>query len=615
MEILFDSRNTLFKKPFGCINLDETLMVTLYVKGAGETGALFMLAKDGESANSYEMKLCESQNEYHVYRVSLRFQETGLFFYHFTLTQPEGIVNILKGEKNNPVLNHGNLWQITCYNYAYPLPEDAFGQVFYQIFPDRFNKVGNCDTKNKLTPFYLHENTHELPVFEPDSSGTIQNNDFFGGNLQGIIDKLPYLKNLGIRTIYLNPIFKAYSNHRYDTADYLTVDPLLGTEDDFHRFCLNAHELGIKVILDGVFSHTGSDSLYFDIHNRFGMGAYHNPDSSYRSWYQFYEYPHHYASWWGISTLPCTEETDPGFKNFIFNSVIPHWLSLGADGWRLDVADELPESFLEELYVAVKKTKPNALVLGEVWEDASNKISYGVRRRYLQGKSLDSVMNYVWRDAIIRFARCEIAAEDLQEAVMTLCEHYPPQALHTLMNLLSTHDTPRILTALGVTHIPENKKDRAGFRLDDTERKTAKKRLFLAAFLLFFLPGSPCIYYGDEIGMEGFEDPFNRGYMGDIQGDNEIYECFGTLAAIKNKSHALRFGTLTPVIAEKGLFAFYRIVDNEKILCLVNNSPVPVCYHTSDRILFAKNMKQEGAELLLFQYGCVAIKSPVVTQS
>ncbi len=615
MDILFNSRSELFKKPFGCIRAGETLSVTIYVKGAGETGALFWLTEDGKSAQSHEMKPAEAQNGYRVYNFSVRFHETGLFFYHFALELPEGTVNIFRDEKNKPVLRHGNPWQITCYEYSHPLPEAAFGQVVYQIFPDRFNKAGSCDTKYKLTPFYLHENTDELPVYEPDASGIIQNNDFFGGNLQGITEKLPYLQGLGVKAIYVNPIFKAYSNHRYDTADYLTVDPLLGTEDDFRILCKNAHELGIKIILDGVFSHTGSDSVYFDIHNRFGSGAYHNPDSPYRSWYQFTDYPHGYTAWWGISTLPCTEESDPGFKNFIFDSVIPHWLSLGADGWRLDVADELPEAFLQELYRTVKKTKPGALVLGEVWEDASNKISYGVRRKYLQGKSLDSVMNYVWRDAIIRYARTETAADDLKEAVMTLYEHYPPQALHTLMNLLSTHDTPRILTVLGIEQVPESKKDRAHFRLDEKKHKTAKERLFLAAFLLFCLPGSPCIYYGDEIGLEGFEDPFNRGYMGDARGDDEIHACFCALAAMKNESHALRHGTLTPILAEKGLFAFYRTMGGEKILCLVNNSPEPVRHLVGGRILFAKNLKQEGEELLLFQYGCVAIKAPDVTQS
>ncbi|MBE7041239.1 MAG: glycoside hydrolase family 13 protein [Ruminococcaceae bacterium] len=607
MEFLFDSRSKHFKIPFGCIKSGETLTITVYVKDAGETGVLFKLFEDGKEPICHEMKQQEQKNGYNVYTCSVVFEKTGLFFYYFTLSACEGFINIFRDEKNRPVLHHGSSWQITCYAPSYSLHKEWLGRVMYQIFPDRFNKQGDCDTSDKLTPFYLHESPDELPVYEPDETGIIQNNDFFGGNLQGIIEKLPYLKNLGVGTIYLNPVFKAFSNHRYDTADYLQVDPLLGTNDDFRRLCESAHNLNIKVILDGVFSHTGSDSLYFDIHNRFGMGAYHNPDSPYRSWYQFHDYPHHYATWWGISTLPCTDEMNPDFCNFIFGKVTPYWLSLGADGWRLDVADELPEAFLEKLYSTVKQKNPEAIVLGEVWEDASNKISYGVRRRYLQGKSLDSVMNYVWRDAIIRFARGEASAEDLQEAVMTLCEHYPPDSLHTAMNLLSTHDTPRILTTLGIDFVPESKKDRAIFRLTDAQRTLGKNRLFLAAFLAFCLPGSPCIYYGDEIGLEAFEDPFNRGYMGSITGDDEITACFRSLADMKNQSPALRFGDLIPLFAENGLFAFYRIEGTEKILCLVNNNDKPRHFHADGEILFGKNYTQKDNELILFQYGCAAI--------
>lgn len=614
MDIIFNSRSELFKKPFGCIRAGETLSVTIYVKDAGCTGVLFLLTEDEKSPQRYEMKYENEINGYRVYTCSICFEKTGLFFYHFTVLTAESSYPVFRDEKNHPTLHHGTPWQITCYEQAFPTPDAFGGLVMYQIFPDRFNKKGDCDTTEKLTPFHLHDNPYDLPVYEPDHAGIVQNNDFFGGNLCGIIQKLPYLKELGVNAIYLNPIFKAFSNHRYDTADYLKVDPLLGTNDDFRHLCNSAHDLGIKVILDGVFSHTGSDSLYFDIHNRFGVGAYHNPDSPYRSWYQFTDYPKGYTAWWGILTLPCTEELNPDFRHFIFNKVIPYWLSLGADGWRLDVADELPEEFLEELYSAVKREKPQALVLGEVWEDASNKISYGVRRKYLQGKSLDAVMNYVWRDAIIRFVRREISAEDFAESVMTICEHYPQDAINATMNLLSTHDTPRILTVLGTDYVPESRKDRAGFRLQEEQRKIAKNRLYLAAFLLFCLPGSPCIYYGDEIGLEGFEDPFNRGYMGDRDGDNDIASCFRALAAMKNQSPALRFGNLTPLLAEKGLFAFLRKERTEQVLCLVNCNHEPQAWHADGEILFEKNLICQKDELLLLPYGCAAIQIPPVTE-
>ena len=608
MEILFNSRHEFFKTPFGCIHSGKTLTVTLYLKDADEIGVLFLLSEDGWEAEYHKMEQKDSRNGYTAYSCSIPFIKPGLYFYHFQIQRKNETIAVFRDGYNRPIINQGIAWQITCFKREYLVPKAFYGLVLYQIFPDRFNKSGDCDTKDKLTPFYLHQNPEDIPVYESDENGIIQNNDFFGGNFRGIIEKLSLLESLGIGAIYLNPIFKAYSNHRYDTADYLTADPLLGSNEDFKNLCAEAHKHGIKIILDGVFSHTGSDSLYFDIHNRFGIGAYHNPNSPFRDWYQFSEYPRHYNAWWGIKTLPCTEELNPNFQQFIFKKVIPYWLSLGADGWRLDVADELPEAFIMALRAAVKAEKPDSLLLGEVWEDASNKISYGIRRQYLQGESLDGVMNYVWRDAVIRFARCEMSAEDLLESVMTLCEHYPKDAINVTMNLLSTHDTPRILTVLGCTHVPESRAERAAFRLSGFEKTLGKNRLFLAACLLFCLPGSICIYYGDEIGLEGFEDPFNRMYLGNRTGDNEIFSCFRTLAAMKNHSPALRHGDLIPGMAENGVFSFYRREKEETILCVSNISPTPQHVFAQGEILFQKNAWQNGDDILLLQYGCVTMK-------
>ncbi len=608
MEFLFDSRNELFKKPFGCIRAKNTLFLTCYVKGANENGVLFLLTKDGETPVSYEMTSTFSENGYTKYSLTLPFTAPGLFFYHFLLQTNEGDRLILRDGKNRPTQEGGTPWQITCYERAHSIPEEFSGKVMYQIFPDRFNKKGSCNTSEKLTPFFLHESADERPVFEPDAAGIVQNNDFFGGNFQGIIEKIPYLKDLGVQVIYLNPIFKAFSNHRYDTADYLQTDPLLGTNEDFKRLCSEAHKAGLLVMLDGVFSHTGSDSLYFDIHNRHGTGAYHNPDSPYRSWYQFTNYPEEYAAWWGIKTLPCTNEHNPDFQQFILETVIPHWLRLGADGWRLDVADELPEEFLEKLLSAVKAEKPNAIVLGEVWEDASNKISYGKRRKYLWGHSLDSVMNYVWRDAIIRFVCRNLPAEDFAESILTLCENYPQDALCAAMNLLSTHDTPRIISVLGADAFPHDRHEQAQFRLTEAEYSRAKHRLVSALFLAFCLPGNFSIYYGDEIGTQGLFDPFNRTYLGDKKGDDVIFHLFCRLAALKGNHTALQQGQFNLCRAENGVFSFYRKTENETILCITNTGTEAFALPLSGEILFAENTHSAGETLTLFPYGAAAFK-------
>ena len=607
MEFLFDSRNPLFKTPVGCIEAGKTLNIRCYLKDAGESGVLFLLAEDGKEAEAYPLSFSQDQKGYREYELCLPFPRTGLFFYGFKVLSEAGETVIFKDVKNRPVIGGGSMWQLTAYQRDFSFPKAFCGQVMYQIFPDRFHKKGSCDTQAKLTPFTLHENLDEIPVFLPDEKGIIQNNDFFGGNLQGIIEKIPYLKDLGVRVLYLNPIFKAFSNHRYDTADYLQVDPLLGTNEDFKVLCHEAHEAGIRIILDGVFSHTGRDSLYFDFYNRFGSGAYHHPDSPYRSWYQFTHSPVGYNAWWGIETLPCTNELDPGFQQFIFEEVIPYWLGLGADGWRLDVADELPEEFLEKLHRAVKTVKPEALVLGEVWEDASNKISYGVRRRYFQGKSLDSVMNYVWRDKVIPFVRRELSAEDFAESVAILLEHYPKDVLNAMMNLLSTHDTPRILTVLGCDSVPHDRREQAESKLSPNQYALAENRLSAAAFLLYCLPGSVCMYYGDEIGMEGFSDPFNRGYMGNQAGNRDIFENFKKLAHLKNSHSSLRTGECLLSRAENGCFSFERIKQDERIFCMVNVSPFPKAANRTGPILYEKNTLPEGDRLTLLPYGCVAL--------
>ncbi|MBR6729173.1 MAG: glycoside hydrolase family 13 protein, partial [Clostridia bacterium] len=512
-----------------------------------------------------------------------------------------------------PVLREGSKWQLTCYEKRGSGTEAFAGRVIYQIFPDRFNRAGFCDTQNKLSPFYLHENPEDIPAFLPNDAGEVLNNDFFGGNLRGIIEKLPYLKSLGVGILYLNPIFMAFSNHRYDTADYMQIDPLLGNKQDFSELCRKAHDAGIKVILDGVFSHTGSNSRYFDVYDRFGTGALHHPDSPYRSWYRFFDYPHHYETWWGIKTLPCVEECNESYQNFILtgeNSVVKHWLRAGADGWRLDVADELPDSFLELLYKTVKDEKKESLVIGEVWEDASNKISYGERRRYLQGGALDSVMNYVWRDGIIRFVRGEISAADFNESVMLLCEHYPKEALFTMMNLLSTHDTPRILTALAPVPVPAEKAERAGYTLDEDSYYIARERLLAAQFLQFMLPGCPSVYYGDEIGMQGFEDPFNRAYMGNRSGDEEVRSHVKQLGKIRKESKAILYGRTEPFLYEEGLYAFFRIYEKERILCAVNCGSVPRRLpFATEAVLYNKNTLKSGEGVTLLPCGFLCFKA------
>lgn len=503
MRILFDSKNEKYKTPFGCLRQNEECTLSVYIPANCKALAAWVII-EGEDGFSLCVPFSKSSDcwEYECFKTTFSLFKCGLYFYYFKIQAEDNTFLLFKEGYNQTNINAGEKWQLTCFDKDYNTPVFFKGAVFYQIFPDRFNKAGDCDLSEKLKPFIVHENINDTPVYLPDKNGIIQNNDFYGGNLKGITDKLDYLKKLNIRAIYLNPIFKAYSNHRYDTADYFSVDPMLGTVEDFKNLCKSAHELGIKIILDGVFSHTGSNSIYFDKYNVFGGGAYSNPDSKYREWYQFAIYPEKYNSWWGIDTLPCVNELNRDYMDFIIyneKSVLAYWFSLGADGFRLDVADELPDEFIKAFTDKAHKLKNDSLIIGEVWEDASNKISYGTRKKYFVNSELDSVTNYPFRNAIIDYVKYSKSAENIAQTVMTICENYPKPVVDCMLNILSTHDTVRIITQLSNDEIL-SKNEKAEKFLSEDQLVEAIKKLKMAVFLQFVLPGSPCIYYGDEVG-------------------------------------------------------------------------------------------------------------------
>ncbi|MBQ3053562.1 MAG: glycoside hydrolase family 13 protein [Clostridia bacterium] len=572
MEILFNSRNIEYKKPFGCLKRGENCFLRIDIPSKCKTKKVKVCIFDEDG---FEMRvpfnLYKTENDYEIYNCSFSLFKTGLYFYYFFIETTEGCFSLhKKGEHTN--IAEGDFWQITCYNEYYDTPKDFKGRVMYQIFPDRFAISGECDLKDKLTPFVIHESTDQLPVYTPNSQGKYLNNDFFGGNLNGIASKIPYLKELGIGVIYLNPIFMAFSNHRYDTADYKRVDPMLGTEKDFKELCKKAHQNNIKIILDGVFSHTGSNSIYFDKENIFGTGAVSQENSPYKNWFMFESYPDKYTSWWGIDTLPCVDELNPDYMNYIIyddDSVIKHWLRLGADGFRLDVVDELPDEFVLALKNEMKDFKPDALLIGEVWEDASNKISYSKRRKYFTDSELDSVMNYPFRNAVIGFVSGGISGEEFKEQIMTIVENYPKEVLDCTMNMLSTHDTPRILSCLGVEQRPYNKEELAHYVIPNKEEAVFKVKL--ASLLQFTLPGMPCIYYGDEIGMEGFEDPLCRGFFKWKDKNEDLLEFFKKLTKLKNDNPSIKMGNINFLKIENAL-TYIREFNGEKIGIYVGES-------------------------------------------
>ena len=471
-------------------------------------------------------------------------------------------------------------WQLTVYEPT-PVPP-WFGEgVTYQIFPDRFRRVSMPDVSHMVGRRWLHSAWEDEPVYLPEENGEVTNRDFFGGSLPGITEKLDYLKSLHVTTLYLNPIFEAASNHRYDTADYRSIDPLLGTEEDFRTLCREAHERGMRVIVDGVFNHTGSNSRYFNAEGYYPeLGAAQSRESPYFGWYSFHPWPAQYDAWWGVRTLPAVNEERPDYRDFIFggeDSVVRRWLRCGADGWRLDVADELPGDFIEGIRTAMDAEKPGAYLLGEVWEDGSNKIAYSRRRRYLLGRETHGLMNYPFRTALLTWLGGGDAAA-FRESMETLRENYPPEAFYSAMNFLGTHDTPRILTLLGAAQTPGTKRERAAYRLSPDERTQGTRKLRLAAMLLYTFPGSPTVFYGDEAGMEGFEDPLNRRTFPWGREDERLTAFFLTLGLLRSQRESLRRGDLRYLYAAGGGLVIQRCCGGERTVTALNagTSPLPV---------------------------------------
>ena len=507
MRILFDSKQLRFKDPFGTLIPNETCTLHIMVPNSvGTIGAECIFCPDGGGQElSFPLTFEKKDGPYDIWKGDFSIDRTGLFFYYFRIHKQEGSFRLFK-QGNDTNMEAGNCWQLSIVPADFTTPDWAKGAIIYQVFPDRFYKSGKCDLTGKLKPYTVHKNWNEEVEWRPNEGGEVLNNDFYGGNFKGITAKMDYIASLGTSILYLNPISKSFSNHRYDTGDYKTPDPMLGTESDFTAMCRAAHDRGIKVILDGVYSHTGSDSLYFDKYGSFGgkEGAYCTKDSPYYSWYTFHNYPNTYNGWWGFDTLPTVNKMDPAFLDYVIrdeDSVVAHWLKLGADGFRLDVVDELPNEFVLMLKRRIREIRPDALLIGEVWEDASCKEAYGVRRRYFVDGVLDSCMNYPFRTAIINFLHGWDDGRQLKEKVMTIAENYPPQVLCCNMNPLGTHDTPRILTTL-VDNFEGSREEYAKRHLSRSRMDVARDRLLMASFLQYMLPGSPSLYYADEAGME-----------------------------------------------------------------------------------------------------------------
>ncbi len=502
----------------------------------------------------------------------------GLFYYEFLFLR--GWDTLFTESENNVDFSlskqSGRRFRLFVYEKDFHTPQWFWGGTMYHVFVDRFCR-GAGEARLREDAVLDPDWENGVPQFAKKPGDPLKNNVFFGGNLWGVIEKLDYLQSLGVNILYLSPIFEAASNHRYDTGNYEVVDALLGGDEAFDALVREAHARGMRIVLDGVFNHTGDDSLYFNRRGNYpSVGAYQSLDSRYAEWYDFEAFPDRYAAWWGIEILPRLHQDRAICRNYFTGAegIVARWLARGADGWRLDVADELCDEFLDELRQTTKEvTEGEGVIIGEVWENAVDKVSYGSRRRYFGGRQLDSVMNYPVRNAILALV-AKRDAETFYNSLTDLYSAYPPEVCNALMNLLGTHDTERILTLLGdptqgerLTNAQKSKK-----RLTPTQRTRALALLRVASVLQYTVFGVPSLYYGDEAGLEGYGDPFCRLPYPWGREEISLVEHYRMLGALRQRHEALRSGDFRFLYHDAECVVYERRSANDRVLVAVNMS-------------------------------------------
>ena len=504
----------------------------------------------------------------------------------------------------------GRGWQLTFYEPGFTAPAWAPGSVVYQIFPDRFaNGDHSNDPSADAAPGssgagrYRHGDVYGNPILalpwvaRPEghcrayqgvecASGPL-GRDFFGGDLAGITAGLAGLADLGITVLYLNPIFAAPSNHRYDTSDYAFVDPDLGTLEDFDRLIGEAGARGIRVVLDGVFNHVSSDSPWFDRARRFDeLGACEDPDSPYRDWFTFREpgpgepqpcapstgtaSDTYYVGWFNFDTIPELQETPDVTEMFVgADGVVRSWIDRGTAGWRLDVSDSMSHEFQAAIRDAAKAASPEAIVIAEQWGDSTP---------WLLGDQADSTMNYRFRRAVIGLVNGDTADPDgsieglapsrFVSAMLGVRGDYPQPAYQALLNLVDSHDTARILWTLTPGA------DNEAAKSDPVALAEGKAKLRLVSAIQLTFPGMASIYYGDEVGLSGHDDPDDRRPYPWGAEDLELREHYRSLARLRADHEAIREGDLTFLHADDaaGTLAYLRRSEAAAALVALNLS-------------------------------------------
>ena len=600
-----------------CDKLDIAVEVP---RQLGASAVVLRINKDGCKDKDYALSFQKTDFVTDEYTLSLDMSALvgkdgcGLFFYEFLFLR--GLDTLFTNSKNNVDFSLSTSSQkrflLLIYSSDFETPKWFRGRIMYHVFVDRFAK-GNGPVGKRDDVIINDDWSNGIPQYPEKRGDELDNNMFFGGNLWGVAEKLDYLKELGVGVIYLSPIFEAYSNHKYDTGNYLKIDEMFGGEEAFLYLIKKAKELDIQIMLDGVFNHTGNDSLYFDAKNKYGdQGAYNNPNSPYKDWYTFKEYPNTFESWWGIKILPKLNHKNESCRRFFTSTggVGEKYIKMGVMGWRLDVVDELPDDFLDEFCNTVKSASDGqAVILGEVWENAAEKIAYGKRRRYFQVGQLDSVMNYPLRNGILSLL-IDKNAESLADTLKSVYATYPKSVCDSLMNLLGTHDTERIITVLGEerennSYLPNNVL--ATRKLSVKQRKLASQKLKIAATIQYTVYGVPSIFYGDEVGLEGYHDPFCRKPFPWDREDLDILNFYKKLGAIRKENSCIfSEGDFYVNEVENSFISYTRECSGKKIIIAINASDTSKDYSIKGNFINLVDNRQYNG--LLEPYQAVILK-------
>lgn len=559
------------KLPKGACAKGVIVTYTLKVaKFIGLNLAYFVMHKDGENDTRIEMTKDYADERYFYMTCSVKYDSPGFYWYHFEVETSSGNFTLVRDDNFNLKIGPGgsDYLQLVIASES-SIAKNFKKGIIYHIFVDRFCRSGQVTARKGLK---LIDDWSKPIELEYNEAGERVNCNCYGGNFQGIIDKLSYLKSLNVGTIYLSPIMEANSSHKYDVADYSKIDSMFGNQELFETLIAKAKRLGMTVIIDGVFNHTGSDSVYFNKNGRYRtVGAYQSPNSKYYSWYTFNKYPDDYSCWWGVKTLPQTEENS-GFFDYIAgrNGIIEKYMAMGIGGYRLDVVDELTNNFLHAICQAARRVNPKAMIVGEVWEDASSKISYDERKDYFLGGNLDSVTNYPMKNAILDFVK----HGDVRAFVNTIDlikDQYPIAIQNNLMNILDTHDTVRALTYFG---LDDGFNPKQNISLTSEQRDRAKKLLKLATIMQYTVMGIPTVFYGDEAGIEGTGDPYCRATYPWGSEDSELIEWYKQLGELRNNP-VFANGELNIKYAQDGVVAYERNSGDFKAIIIINRSEKP----------------------------------------